>query len=89
MKRFYKYFVTVAACITFALPNMVAAQAASAIPPSLVTPDKVESRIGTLEFKDGAPTVATAEKVYDTLAFPLRLGPKWSASPTLGQNCFQ
>jgi hypothetical protein len=69
MKWFYKYFATVAACITFALPNMVAAQAASAIPPSLVTPNKVQSRIGTLEFKDGAPTVATAEKVYDTLAF--------------------
>jgi hypothetical protein len=39
------------------------------IPASLTTPDKVESRIGTLEFKDGAPTVETAQKVYDTLDF--------------------
>ena len=31
--------------------------------------DKIETRIGTLEFKDGAPTVETAEKVYDTLDF--------------------
>ena len=39
------------------------------IPPVLVTPDKVETRIGTLEFKDGAPSAETAEKVYDTLDF--------------------
>jgi len=43
------------------------AQSAPAIPPSISTPDKVESRIGTLEFKDGAPDAATAEKIYDNL----------------------
>ncbi len=43
--------------------------AAAQIPPSLVTPDRVETSIGRLEFKDGAPTVATAEKVRDTLDF--------------------
>jgi hypothetical protein len=37
--------------------------------PSLVTPDKVETRIGTLEFKDGAPTPETMQKVYDHLDF--------------------
>jgi hypothetical protein len=46
-----------------------AAQTAPATPPSLVTPDRVETRIGTLEFKDGAPTVETAEKVRDALDF--------------------
>ncbi len=51
------------------LPHLAAAQTAPAIPPSLVTPDKVETRIGTLEFKDGAPSKATAEKVYDNLDF--------------------
>jgi hypothetical protein len=45
------------------------AQPSGSVPPSLVTPDKVESRIGALEFKDGAPTVETAEKVRDTLDF--------------------
>jgi hypothetical protein len=45
------------------------AQATAGIPPELVTPDKVETSIGTLEFKDGAPTVDTAEKVRDTLDF--------------------
>jgi hypothetical protein len=39
------------------------------IPPSLVTPDKVESQLGTFEFKDGVPTKATAEKLYDNLDF--------------------
>jgi hypothetical protein len=47
----------------------VTAQSPAGIPPSLVTPDRVETRIGTLEFKDGAPSVETAEKVYDTLDF--------------------
>jgi hypothetical protein len=33
------------------------------------TPDRVESRIGTLEFRDGVPSKATAEKVFDNLDF--------------------
>jgi hypothetical protein len=46
------------------------AQSSTPIPPFLVTPDRVRTRIiGTLEFKDGAPTVATAEKVRDVLDF--------------------
>jgi hypothetical protein len=32
------------------------------VPPSLVTPDKVETRIGILEYKDGAPSNETAAK---------------------------
>jgi hypothetical protein len=39
------------------------------IPAAITTPDKVETRIGTLEFKDGAPSVETARKVYDTMDF--------------------
>jgi hypothetical protein len=45
------------------------AQATAGIPPSLVTPDKVETRIGTLDFKDGAPSKDTLDKVYDNLDF--------------------
>ena len=40
-----------------------------AIPPSLVTPDMVETRIGPLEFKDGAPSKATSEKLNDQIDF--------------------
>jgi hypothetical protein len=42
---------------------------AADIPPELTTPDKVETRIGPLEFKDGAPSKATLEKVYDQVDF--------------------
>ncbi|CAN7277947.1 DUF1254 domain-containing protein [Phyllobacterium sp. LjRoot231] len=49
--------------------NIAFAQSGGEIPAILVTPDKVESRIGTLEFKDGAPSAATVEKVRDTLDF--------------------
>jgi len=39
------------------------------IPPSITTPDSVETRIGTLKFFDGFPDKATVEKVYDNLDF--------------------
>ncbi|MBS0190323.1 MAG: DUF1254 domain-containing protein [Planctomycetes bacterium] len=41
----------------------------SALPPSLITPDKVDSSIGPLEFWNGVPTPATAERVRDALDF--------------------
>jgi hypothetical protein len=62
-------FTVLAACALLAVPRWGAAQAAGAIPPELTTPDRVQTGIGTLEFKDGVPTVATAEKVRDTLDF--------------------
>jgi hypothetical protein len=46
-----------------------AAQSATGIPPEITTPDKVETQIGTLEFKDGAPNAETVQKVYDSLDF--------------------
>jgi hypothetical protein len=36
---------------------------------SISTPDRVESRLGTLEFRDGAPSKATAGLLYDHLDF--------------------
>jgi hypothetical protein len=45
------------------------AQATAGIPPSITTPDKVETRIGTLDFKDGLPSKTTLDKVYDNLDF--------------------
>jgi hypothetical protein len=36
---------------------------------SISTPDRVETRLGTLEFVDGAPTKATSEVLYDNLDF--------------------
>jgi hypothetical protein len=40
---------------------------AAAIPASITTPDKAESRIGPLEFKDGVPSDATLARVYENL----------------------
>lgn len=37
------------------------------IPPQIMTPDRVETRIGTLEFFDGMPSKKTVETVYDNL----------------------
>ncbi|PZV37832.1 hypothetical protein B5V02_16350 [Mesorhizobium kowhaii] len=39
------------------------------IPDKIMTPDSVETRIGTLKFDDGVPTVETTQKVYDNLDF--------------------
>ena len=39
------------------------------IPANVITPDKVETSIGTLEFNDGFPTDETAKKVWDNLDF--------------------
>ena len=39
------------------------------IPESITTPDRVETRIGTLEFFDGIPTPETVDLVYDNLDF--------------------
>ncbi|MDH5244538.1 MAG: DUF1254 domain-containing protein [Chloroflexota bacterium] len=38
-----------------------------AIPEKILTPDRVETRIGTLEFFDGLPSEATVNAVYDNL----------------------
>lgn len=37
------------------------------IPEKIMTPDKVQTRIGTLEFFDGMPTATTVEAVYENL----------------------
>jgi hypothetical protein len=39
------------------------------IPPAIMTPDSLETRLGTLRFTDGFPDEATVQKVYDNLDF--------------------
>jgi hypothetical protein len=39
------------------------------MPESITTPDSVDTRIGTLTFKDGTPSPDTASAVYDNLDF--------------------
>jgi hypothetical protein len=42
---------------------------ATAIPTFITTPDRVETRLGTLNFFDGFPDDATVQKVYENLDF--------------------
>ncbi|MFN7887205.1 MAG: DUF1254 domain-containing protein, partial [Betaproteobacteria bacterium] len=69
MKRPAKPLAVLLAGTLLALARVAAAQAPAAIPPSVTTPDRVESRIGVLDFRDGAPSQATLAKVYDNLDF--------------------
>jgi hypothetical protein len=41
------------------------AQAQAPISPAITAPNKIETTLGTLDFKDGAPSAATLNKVYE------------------------
>ena len=43
------------------------------MPQQITTPDRVESRLGTLTFEDGIPDNATDQKVFDELDYVLTL----------------
>ena len=51
------------------------------LPPGILTPDSVESRIGTLRFFDGLPDEATVQRVYDNLDFQRAVQAYLSALP--------
>lgn len=69
MMKMLKPLAAFAACSTLAVPSLAWAQTATGIPPAITTPDKVQSRLGVLEFKDGMPSKETVAKVYDNLDF--------------------
>jgi len=69
MKQLVTPLAVLVACAVLALPRVAAAQATTGIPPAITTPDTVQTRIGPLEFKDGAPSQTTLDKVYDHLDF--------------------
>src|SRR3954463_16114603 len=67
------------------LPKM---EMTTEIPPSLVTPNTVETRIGTLKFTDGFPDDATAAKVYDNLDFQRGIQAYLAALPAVSIEAF-
>ncbi len=67
MRTTLKTSAALLATIGLSMASAAVGQAGSGIPPGLVTPDRVQSRLGTLDFKDGAPSPATSGKVYDNL----------------------
>ena len=69
MKHLLGPFAVVLACTLLSLPRPAAAQVPDVTLKSISTPDKVETGLGILEFKDGAPTAETMQKVYDSLDY--------------------
>ena len=61
--------VITASLMTTAWANPPKMKMTTDIPASVITPDKMETRIGTLNFVDGVPTKETAQKVWDQLDF--------------------
>jgi hypothetical protein len=69
MTQSLKPITALTAFVSLAIPAFTMVQAAGEIPPAITTPDRIETRIGVLEFKDGAPSAKTTQDVYDTMAF--------------------
>lgn len=63
--------ISVGAVLLFSGPCMAQAapKYAADVPAKITTPDSVETRIGTLNFKNGAPDEKTVQLVYDNLDF--------------------
>ncbi|MEJ1972506.1 MAG: DUF1254 domain-containing protein [Lacunisphaera sp.] len=61
--------VTLGAAILSAAVPVFAQKYKTDIPAAITIPDTVETRLGTLRFKDGFPDDATVQKVYDNLDF--------------------
>lgn len=55
------------------------------IPPGIASPDKVETRFGTLNFFDGFPDNASIEKLYDNLDFQRAVQAYLLAIPAVSQ----
>ena len=88
-----KLFVTLLAVSASVLPasaqKPTRMKMTTDIPPSITTPDKVETRIGTLKFFDGFPDRATVEKVYDNLDFQRGVQAYLTALPAVSIEGFR
>ncbi|MEN8801244.1 MAG: hypothetical protein ABF297_04620, partial [Thiogranum sp.] len=58
------------------------------IPANVITPDKMETRLGTLEFIDGVPTAKTAEKIWDNQDFSRAVESMIMTTPTASLQGF-
>jgi hypothetical protein len=63
MKLTKHFTLSLLCAVGLALPSF------AQTPAAITTPDKLQTSLGTLEFKDGAPSKETVEKVYDNLDF--------------------
>jgi len=68
IRKFLQCSAVIVVAATSIAPT-AAQQYKTDIPPAITIPDSVDTRLGTLKFKDGFPDDATAQKVYDNLDF--------------------
>ena len=54
-------------------------------PPGIASPDKIETRFGTLNFFDGFPDKSSVEKLYDNLDFQRAVQAYLLAIPAVNQ----
>ena len=74
-----KSFVTAVAVLAMLVtPITTSAQ-------QFTTPDSVETRLGTLKFKDGVPDAATTQKLYDELDYIHAVGAFMNGYPLVNQ----
>ena len=59
------------------------------IPAGITTPDRVETRLGTLRFFDGLPDEATVQKVYDNLDYQRGVQAFLTAIPAASFSAFR
>ena len=72
-------FITTAFVGALSFTSAHAQQGKTVVPPSVLTPDNVETQhLGTLNFKDGIPDAATAQKLYDDY---------WASEATGSSGC--
>lgn len=69
MKRSVQSLAVLVASALLAVASLAETQTSPTIPSAISTPDRVNSRNGTLEFRDGAPSQATLVNVYDNLDY--------------------
>jgi hypothetical protein len=71
MMRLTKVFGVLMACALLVTARVATGQPVAMIPAALTTPDKVDTRIGKLEFKDGARSKETlGSNWFDDLRYP-------------------
>ena len=67
------------------LPSATQYKYATPMPLGVASPDKVETRLGTLNFFDGFPDEASVEKLYDNLDFQRAVQAYLLAIPAVSQ----
>ena len=85
LKRFYPGYASLLAATALGAALPVVYKMTTPTPPGIATPDRVDTRLGALQFFDGFPDNATVEKLYDNLDFQRALQAYLLAVPAVSQ----